>query len=79
MNDKQKEIADGITEVFVRALEALDLALAQLIKLSNELPKEEQLRTVKAMKLIIDHIEASVREVKFLLSPIPNESNKYTV
>jgi len=77
-----KEIEERIEnnlDLLEKVLDSFAYVLKNFEEITRELPIEDQPRFKESMKLMIDHLESSIKDCKFLLEPSKDYSKDYRV
>jgi molecular chaperone GrpE (heat shock protein) len=78
MNEEDRERLDKAIESIGILCDGLDIALEVLTNIANGSSLEEQKKLKHGIEMILDHLQASVKEARILLEPIKNTSREYT-
>ena len=79
MDEPTTKHIEAIIDLLGKSLETLDYSLEKFVNLAMTLPKEDQTKVKESIGLILEHMEASCRDVRLAISPIPNHVSEYLV
>lgn len=79
MNEETKKTLDSIIELLGHAFGSVDYALEEFVKIALTLPKDEQNKIKESIEILLTHMEASCKDTRLSISPIPNHSKEYMV
>ena len=60
------------------AIESLDLSFRLMARISQDFSKEDQRSVKRGLQIIIDAMEGSLKDARFILTPLEDSSKEYT-
>jgi hypothetical protein len=79
MDKETKTKMDAAIELLSKAVDALNMALEEMVKISLLLKDKDQIRVSKAVGLVLDHLQSSINDARIGLPATPDLSREYTV
>ena len=74
---KQRKDIETCIEGLDAAIKVLDQSFLLMARISLDFSDEDKRQTKIALGVLIDGIEASIKDARYILAPIPDSSKEY--